>query len=277
MSNITGLNIIPGSGEVLFNDSSSSATSSISKSNSLDLSNILITNLGVGAKVFSSKSSNEIDLRSITNGPGIIINQRINDILISIDDDYISRMTSNIENIKFQDDGVISWISSYDDKSKASINGTIEKTDNSFTSNLDLDADTVTVPTADVNDSSNNAANTQYVTNKLKNYLTIDNKIKNINLNNDLTLEVIYNDNSTSNFDLSLQKDTNGYIFVPDNIGTLPSDLVLNGSIYTAPDSYSSGQKSLPTGLSLNGNIVMTDGTTYFKNTINNSGILCAA
>lgn len=101
--------------------------------------------------------------------------------------------------------------------------------------------------------------------------------IDSITVNEDMTITYIMSDGSTKTTSSGFYKDTNGYIFVPDNIGTLPSDLVLNGSIYTAPDSYSSGQKSLPTGLSLNGNIVMTDGTTYFKNTINNCGILCAA
>ncbi|CAI3945794.1 hypothetical protein [Commensalibacter papalotli (ex Botero et al. 2024)] len=66
-------------------------------------------------------------------------------------------------------------------------------------------------------------------------------------------------------------------VIAPDNIGELPDDLVLNGNIYTAPDAYLNGSKKLPEGLSLNSNIVMTDGSVYFPTTINNNGVLCAA
>ncbi|EUK18814.1 hypothetical protein [Commensalibacter papalotli (ex Servin-Garciduenas et al. 2014)] len=68
-----------------------------------------------------------------------------------------------------------------------------------------------------------------------------------------------------------------GIVIAPDNIGELPDDLVLNGNIYTAPDAYLNGSKKLPEGLSLNSNIVMTDGSVYFPTTINNNGVLCAA
>lgn len=101
--------------------------------------------------------------------------------------------------------------------------------------------------------------------------------INSIIANQDMTITYIMTDGSTKNTPSGFYKDNNGYLFVPDNIETLPDDLILNGSVYTVPDSYLSGQKQLPSGLSLNGNIVITDGTTYFKNTINNSGILCAA
>lgn len=71
--------------------------------------------------------------------------------------------------------------------------------------------------------------------------------------------------------------DACGYLFKPETIGELPDDLVLNGNIYTAPDAYLNGTKQLPTGLSLNSNIVMTDGSVYFPTTNNNNGVLCAA
>lgn len=69
----------------------------------------------------------------------------------------------------------------------------------------------------------------------------------------------------------------NGNMVVPETIGELPDDFVLNGNIYTAPDAYLNGTKQIPDGLSLNSNIVMTDGSVFFPKTINNSGVLCAA
>lgn len=68
-----------------------------------------------------------------------------------------------------------------------------------------------------------------------------------------------------------------GIVTVPETVGELPDDLVLNGNIYTAPDAYLNGTKQLPAGLSLNSNIVMTDGSVFYSKTINNNGVLCAA
>lgn len=68
-----------------------------------------------------------------------------------------------------------------------------------------------------------------------------------------------------------------GIIIVPENIGVLPDDLILNGNIYTVPSDYLDGTKQLPTGLSSNSNVVMTDGSVFFPKTINNNGVLCAA
>ncbi|EHD12936.1 hypothetical protein CIN_21820 [Commensalibacter intestini A911] len=68
-----------------------------------------------------------------------------------------------------------------------------------------------------------------------------------------------------------------GIVTVPETIGELPDDLLLNGNIYTVPDTYLNGTKQLPTGLSLNSNIIMTDGSVFFPKTINNNGVLCAA
>ncbi|EHD14076.1 hypothetical protein CIN_09400 [Commensalibacter intestini A911] len=69
----------------------------------------------------------------------------------------------------------------------------------------------------------------------------------------------------------------NGNMVVPEKIGKLPDDFVLNGNIYIAPDAYLTGTKTLPQGLSLNSNIVMTNGSVFFPKTINNNGLLCAA
>lgn len=68
-----------------------------------------------------------------------------------------------------------------------------------------------------------------------------------------------------------------GIIIAPKNIGVLPNDLILNGNIYAVPSDYLDGTKQLPTGLSLNSNVVMTDGSVFFPKTINNNGVLCAA
>lgn len=55
--------------------------------------------------------------------------------------------------------------------------------------------------------------------------------------------------------------------------GTLPEDVILNGGVYMA------GATVLPAGLSvdLTTGVILTDGTTYYSNTINNVGVLCAA
>lgn len=67
--------------------------------------------------------------------------------------------------------------------------------------------------------------------------------------------------------------DQNDVVRLARQVGELPDDVSLNGGIYMA------GATALPTGLSLNsdGVTIMTDGTVYFPNTINNDGVLCAA
>lgn len=58
---------------------------------------------------------------------------------------------------------------------------------------------------------------------------------------------------------------------ITEPVGTLPDGLVLDGNVYTNPNSV-----TLPTGLSQNGLVVMTDGTVYFPSTQPNGGVLCA-
>ncbi|MGF1275579.1 hypothetical protein [Acetobacter pasteurianus] len=64
----------------------------------------------------------------------------------------------------------------------------------------------------------------------------------------------------------------------PSATGTVPSDFAVNGNVYVAPASYISNPTSLPSGLSLDADtgIVLTDGSVFFPNTINNIGVLCA-
>ncbi|GAB32214.1 hypothetical protein APS_2816 [Acetobacter pasteurianus subsp. pasteurianus LMG 1262 = NBRC 106471] len=52
----------------------------------------------------------------------------------------------------------------------------------------------------------------------------------------------------------------------------------MNGNVYVAPASYISNPSSLPAGLSVDADtgIVLTDGSVFFPNTINNVGVLCA-
>lgn len=84
-------------------------------------------------------------------------------------------------------------------------------------------------------------------------------------------------DGSTIKADIEGIYVQDGLVIVPDKTGVLPDDFILNGNIYTAPNTYVNGTKQLPTGLSLNSNVVMTDGSVFFPKTINNNGVLCAA
>ncbi|MBS1016907.1 hypothetical protein [Acetobacter persici] len=68
--------------------------------------------------------------------------------------------------------------------------------------------------------------------------------------------------------------DPSGLVrFMPPVIGTLPTDVTLNGGVYIA------GATALPAGLSADPatGMILTDGSTYYPNTINNVGVLCAA
>ena len=67
--------------------------------------------------------------------------------------------------------------------------------------------------------------------------------------------------------------DQSGAVLMADTVGTLPADVTLNGGVYMA------GSATLPAGLSVHPTtgVILTDGTTYYPNTINNVGVLCAA
>lgn len=55
---------------------------------------------------------------------------------------------------------------------------------------------------------------------------------------------------------------------IPKTVGTLPSDVTLNGAVYMA------GATALPAGLSSNGGVIMTDASVYFPGTFSNGGVL---
>lgn len=101
--------------------------------------------------------------------------------------------------------------------------------------------------------------------------------IDSITINKDMTFSYTMSDGSVKNSPTGILKDQNNFLISPDSLNTLPSDLTTNGNVCIAPDSYVTGKKSLPTGLYLNSNVVMTDGSTYYINTQNNGGVLCTA
>ncbi|WP_283093361.1 phage fiber-tail adaptor protein [Acetobacter persici] len=99
-----------------------------------------------------------------------------------------------------------------------------------------------------------------------------------VTVNKDMTFNFSMSDGSTkTSATTGLIKDQNGYLYAPDNALSVPADFTTNGSIYIAPSDYITGTKQLPSGLSLNSNIVLTDGTSFYVNTTNNGGVLCAA
>ncbi len=99
--------------------------------------------------------------------------------------------------------------------------------------------------------------------------------IKSIAVNPDLTFSITMDDGSVQNILTGIYKDENNYLISPRNFFELPCDFFVNGNLCMASDDYVNGCKQMPDGLSLNGNIVLTDGSVYYKNTINNGGVLC--
>lgn len=106
--------------------------------------------------------------------------------------------------------------------------------------------------------------------------LILKNSIKNITVNDDLTFTFLMNDGSTITSASNIYVNDEGYLISPSATGTLPDDFTTNGGVYIASTDYVSGTKQLPTGLYLNGDVVMTDGTVYFIDTVNNNNVLCA-
>ncbi|MUG09383.1 phage fiber-tail adaptor protein [Commensalibacter melissae] len=101
------------------------------------------------------------------------------------------------------------------------------------------------------------------------------NGIHSIAMGNDANLEFQMDDGTVISVDTGLFRDDNGQIVAMDQVASLPDDFSINGSVFLAPDSYVNGDKPMPKGLSLDGNIVLTDGTVYYRHSINNGGVLC--
>lgn len=102
------------------------------------------------------------------------------------------------------------------------------------------------------------------------------NGIRSIAMGNDANLEFSMDDGTVISVDTGLFRDDNGQIVAMDQVASLPDDFSVNGSVFLAPDSYVNGGKSMPKGLSLDGNIVLTDGSVHYRHSMNNGGVLCS-
>ena len=102
------------------------------------------------------------------------------------------------------------------------------------------------------------------------------NGIRSIAMGNDANLEFSMDDGTVISVDTGLFRDDNGQIVAIDQVASLPDDFSVNGSVFLAPDSYVNGGKSMPKGLSLDGNIVLTDGSVHYRHSMNNGGVLCS-
>lgn len=115
---------------------------------------------------------------------------------------------------------------------------------------------------------------TQTQTATLKPLLTLDESVKVRTSSGDISLS-----------DMATTMQDSDYLIVlggavvtrPTVAGTIPSDFTVNGNVYVAPASYISNPGSLPAGLSVDADtgIILTDGSVFFPNTINNIGVLC--
>lgn len=102
------------------------------------------------------------------------------------------------------------------------------------------------------------------------------NGIRSIAMGNDANLEFQMDDGTVISVDTGLFRDDNGQIVAMDQVASLPDDFSVNGSVFLAPDSYVNGGKPMPKGLSLDGNIVLTDGSVHYRHSMNNGGVLCS-
>ena len=103
------------------------------------------------------------------------------------------------------------------------------------------------------------------------------NGIYSVSIDKDFSLVITMSDGTVQKIDIGIVKDKNGQLMAIENSSFLPDDFSINGSLYIASSDYVNGNKTMPNGLSLNGNIVLTDGSVFYKNTWNNGGVLCAA
>lgn len=102
------------------------------------------------------------------------------------------------------------------------------------------------------------------------------NGIRSIAMGNDANIEFSMDDGTVISVDTGLFRDDNGQIVAIDQVASLPDDFSINGSVFLAPDIYVNGGKSMPKGLSLDGNIVLTDGSVHYRHSMNNGGVLCS-
>lgn len=117
------------------------------------------------------------------------------------------------------------------------------------------------------------ATQTQSAT--LKPLLTLDENVKVRTLSGDVALSKV----STSMQDGDYLTVLGGAVVSrPTITGTIPSDFTMNGNVYLAPAAYTNGSSTMPAGLSADSDtgIVLTNGSVFFPNTLNNIGVLCA-
>ena len=116
---------------------------------------------------------------------------------------------------------------------------------------------------------------TQTQTSALKPLLTLDESTKIRTATGDITLSNIAGAMQGGDY---LSVPGGAVIPRPSATDTIPADFTVNGNVYVAPAAYVSNPTSLPSGLSVDANtgIVLTDGSVFFPNTINNVGVLCA-
>ncbi len=116
---------------------------------------------------------------------------------------------------------------------------------------------------------------TQTQTATLKPLLTLDENVKVRTLSGDIALSKV----STSMQDGDYLTVLGGAVVSrPTITGTIPSDFTMNGNVYIVPAAYTNGSITMPAGLSADSDtgIVLTNGSVFFPNTLNNIGVLCA-
>lgn len=101
--------------------------------------------------------------------------------------------------------------------------------------------------------------------------------VESVIMNDDLTFSFMMSNGSIEKVYSGLYRNKDGVVIAPEKVSEIPNDFSLNGNLYIASDDYLNGSKKMPEGLSLNGNIVLTDGSVYYKNSWNNGGVLCVA
>lgn len=185
MSSISSISVVPGSGDITFSSDTTSSSSSPVSSSSSQITELLqqlsFDNSGSGSKVYSKKEDYTFYFRTLVSGSGIQISQSADFITVSIDPATLEQISNpKLTGIEFVDSGHINFSSSYDQKEKGSIVGTVTKNEDNFTVDVVVNTTTFSVPATLDTDNSLYAASTKYVQNNLVSYLKtkdLDSKI----------------------------------------------------------------------------------------------------
>lgn len=251
MASISSISVVPGSGGVAFSsDTTSSSTVSSSSSQITELlQQLSFDNSGSGSKVYSKKEDFTFFFRTLVSGTGIQISQSLDFITISIDPKTMELIKNpQIQTLTFQDTGSIDFTSSYDNKTKGSIDGTVTKIGDNFSVDVTFNTNSLSVPSTLDTDSSSYAASTSYVQNNLKNYLLssdLDKQIDNyfssgFSLQGSIIISgSITSDNKKITSDGTGNLTTASNILTPVNFASLPTSPKLGQSLFCS-DAYSS-------------------------------------